>query len=183
MNPPSTQLSVSVHRSCPDKETDRKSVFPKEEKFLLPIFEDLRKKSRACSIPPRWSRKRKRCVREIFPTGGKQGGREERKEDGQTVDQFHASSTNLSRERVTRTAVQRRFFAVCRDKLDSNWQFEFILELGFARNPSFETDSIFLSSREEFLILSLSFNFLWSNSRLLFPNVSRETSCLREGRA
>lgn len=79
------------------------------------------------------------------------------------VDQFHASSTSLSRERrATRMAVQRRLFAVCRGKLDSNWQFEFIPEALLAILPSiFETDFSF--AREKRIFNSLS-NFLRSNN-------------------
>lgn len=86
------------------------------------------------------------------------------------VDQFHASSTSLSRERrATRMAVQRRLFAVCRGKLDSNCQFEFIYprlcSQSFLR---FSKPIFLLRERKEFLILSpISFDPIIAR---LFPN-------------
>lgn len=141
---------------------------------LLPIFEDFPSKEK--SGDSRWSRKRKRCVREIWPTEGKSKGREEWKEgDGQTVDQFHASSMNLSRRGwrykggsslfVAANSIQTgRVWIYTRARLCSQFFLRFSKPI-----------SIFLfENRIFFNPLS---NFLRSNNCPLFPNrVSRDKS-------
>lgn len=117
---------------------------------LLPIFEDFPSKEK--SGDSRWSRKRKRCVREICPTEGKSKGREEWKEgDGQTVDQFHASSTNLSRRGWRYKGGSSLFVAANSIQTGRVWIYT------RARNPSFDFRNrfrFFFSRIEFFLILS-----------------------------
>lgn len=121
---------------------------------LLPIFEDFPSKEK--SGDSRWSRKRKRCVREICPAEGKSKGREEWKEgDGQTgwTSFTHRRRTYLDEDGGIK-AVLRCLSRQTRFKLA---EFEFIPELGFARNSSFDFRNrfrFFFSRIEFFLILS-----------------------------
>lgn len=90
----------------------------------------------------------------------------------------HRRRTYLDEDGGTKT-VLRCLSRQTRFKLA---EFEFIPELGFARNLSFDFRNrfrFFFSRIEFFNPLS---NFLRSNNCPLFPNVFRETSRSREGR-
>lgn len=124
---------------------------------LLPIFEDFPSKEK--SGDSRWSRKRKRCVREICPAKGARKGKakgeknERRGMDKRWTSFTHRRRTYLDEDGGTKT-VLRCLSRQTRFKLA---EFEIIPELGFARNSSFDFRNrfrFFFSRIEFFLILS-----------------------------
>lgn len=169
-----------MHRSCPEKETIEKSVFPEETwgsrvpSAHLRGFPFERKVGRFSLV------EEKKTLRPWdLPDGGQKQRERRMKGDGWTNG---GPVSRIVDELIsTRMAVQRRFFAVCRGKLDSNWQ---SLNL-YPSSQSFLRFSkpipIFLFERRIEFFNPLS-NFLRSNNCPLFPNVFRETSRSREGR-
>lgn len=170
-----------MHRSCPEKETIEKSVFPEETwgsrvpSAHLRGFPFERKVGRFSLV------EEKETLRPWDLPGEGQKQRERRMKGGGWTNGGPVS--RIVDELIsTRMAVQRRFFAVCRGKLDSNWQ-SLNLYLGFARNSSFDFRNrfrFFFSRIEFFLILSpISFD---PTIARCFQTVFRETSRSREGR-
>lgn len=142
--------SVTPYRSSVRERRERSKI-PKEQVEENSLRFSFRKPSRkkkgwACS-------RKKRREEELRPWDFL--GREEAKErmDKRWTSFTHRRPTYLANE--SQGWRHKGLVAVCRDKLDSSWQFEFILELGFAFVilPSiFEDVPFHISFPQNFLI-------------------------------
>lgn len=169
-----------MHRSCPEKETIEKSVFPEETwgsrvpSAHLRGFSFERKVGRFSLVEEKetlrpWDlpdRGQKQRERRMKGGGWTNGGPVSR-----IVDELIS----------TRMAVLRCLSRQTRFKLA---EFEFIPSSALlAILPSiFETDSDFSFRERNRIFFNPLSNFLRSNNCPLFPNVFRETSRSREGR-
>lgn len=115
---------------------NRRKRTPFENSVSVFLQDSRKRKGWACSILRSRKKRREEVASVRFP---RKGGRE--REGSERMDKRWTSFTHRRPTYLANESQGWRYkglVAVCRDKLDSSWQFEFILELGFACNSSFD---------------------------------------------